>query len=821
MNEDITTGLQQWEDPHLCCLAYCRKLHITGVTADKHGEHDVDLRHEELWRKVQQSLGEGQVREYTVSRALRHSEVTTDWEMYLQKLSDDFVSDVKRQISQSLEKTLRGGGDLSTKQLVCEVQHHATLAKEVLGPDDERLSERFSRLFSRLQLYVKDPRQSCRPFVIHGQQGSELSVAMSTLASTVPNWLSASTPVTILRFIGTSTDSVDVQSLVASVRTQIQMAYGMDVLPASESLFSELTTFRAVLAHVSETGAHDKPLVLLIDGLEGLQPHSDTFEALWAVRHLPANVYLIMSVTVGSQKTGNSDTVNALLALITDSLLTYDITDGDFTRSENERSLSTGLSSTLDSMEADYGPLTVKYFATYVAVMNVGILDSELYDLLVTNDQILAEHDQVLFTPGIISILRHRLSNFLATRLIYGSLGFSWSKPEYRQMVAERYGVIVGGAMVEDVGGAKLGDQLSEESTNFTLTLHRSIVNLYQDVIQKSSDIGTDTSIEMDSDSQGEVRTTLDSLNHLKANRLFHHMHTLLPMEGLDQLKSHLIFNLDWLMTRLATSSVFHIINDVLTIYNLGQDMHRRSITTDSYEDIGILFEFLQLSSKALSINHLSFPVEVVTRLGSSSFVRKYSRVAELVSQSRRWLADTKFSLLVPLWPVWDRPGGRCRHVLDGVSHVVGTVDGGAAVVGYSRSGVTVWNAQTGLVRHHFVVRPEQPVSGVIAAHGGVFVIMSCYSHITETTELTVLSTETGLRLLSVSLRQQLEAVALSQDDQLFAVSALMRVDTKSNSKLMRSVVGIHMTGRDVVFQLPLVDVHAEGINIHCCHFCQ
>ena len=470
------------------------------------------------------------------------------------------------------------------------------------------------------------------------------------------------------------------------------------------------------------------------------------------------------------------------------------------------------LMSTLDIVEADYGPMLVKYFAAYTAVVNVGIVDSELFDLLVTNDDVMSERDGVLFTPGLVCILQHRLADFLASRLVYGRLGFAWSKPEYQQAVANRYEVIVNEVALEA--------QFSDKSTDFTLTLHQHVVHIYHDVTQNSSDLDANTSLEEDLDKENGVRTTLQTLgahNAIKANRLLQHLRMLLPVKGLKQLKSCVLFNVEWLMTRLATSPVTEIIDDVMLIYNLCQDMHQRhTITTGSFKDIAVLFEFLQLSSKALSVNYLTLPVEVISRLGSSSLVDKYPSVAELVSESRRWLANTKSKVLVPLWSIWDHPGGLRRHMLDGMSHVVGLIDNGDVVIGYVRHRVSIWSVQTGLMLQSFEVRSEQPVSGVIAAHHGAFVITSYYSHVTKMSELNVLSTETGLKLLSANFRQHFEAVALSTDDQLFVVSSVSRTETDSGSQQMRSILGINIISRDVVFQLPVDSIHCEGISNHC-----
>ena len=535
VDNDVTAGLLQRKNPRHHCLAYRRKLFTTDVTQPKKkvrpdgdSADRVGLRHEELWRNVQQHLGPSQAREYSVNGAPRHGELTADHETYLQRLSDDFVMDIQALISQRLAATQSAP---RSSRLVGEVLHHAALARKMLGADGDGLdserysgllrrlelgadgdgqdserysgllrrlelgadgdgqdSDRYSGLLRRLESFVKDPRQSCRPFVIHGPQSSHVSAAVSTVAAALPHWLSASRNVTVLRFIGTTTDSTDVRACVASVRAEVESSYGLEVSPALQSLHCELTALRAMLEHLSLSHAHTQPLFLLLDQVDALQPHRDALEALWAVRHLPSNIYLVMSV--GRQQTG---VVEPLLALITDPDLTYDISCDSTWRHLSADAVDM-LNPTLDTLEADLGPMIVKYFAAYVAVVDVGILDSELYDLLSTNDHVTAEHSHVSFSPGIVSILRHKLDHFLAARLVSGCAGFAWSRPEYRQAVAQRYHVTVGGA-----------DQLSD----FTVTVHEHVVQLYQDVTRKSSVAGASTSLSGDSDNEGDVRTTV------------------------------------------------------------------------------------------------------------------------------------------------------------------------------------------------------------------------------------------------------------------------------------------------------------------------
>jgi len=102
---------------------------------------------------------------------------------------------------------------------------------------------------------------------------------------------------------------------------------------------------------------------------------------------------------------------------------------------------------------------------------------------------------------------------------------------------------------------------------------------------------------------------------------------------------------------------------------------------------------------------------------------------------------------------------------------------------------------------------------------------------------LTVLSTETGLTLLSLRLARRLEALALSHDDHLLLASVYRPADCgdggggdgqlllssvygptgggggDGGGRMARMIIGINLTGRAVAFQIPVEDIHTEGMK--------
>jgi hypothetical protein len=840
VEEDFAMGVLQRRDPRNHCLCYrfdsqpaaaasADAAQVAAVPAKGKHQKGAAL----IWETASRYLGASNSK--VIATGKQDADVDGAAERaYLEKLSSEFVADVKAMIARGAAKVQQQTGQSrSVARVVREVQHHVGLQTKKLLHSSPTMEIDNNDLLKRIQAFVRDPHKSNKPFVLHGAAGSGKSTAMAAIGSALLDWFSREGAVVALRFLGTSSDASDVHSTVSSVASQIRLAYGVPQPPASvlsscDTLHGELVAFRQLLDQVSRSFAHTKPLFILLDGIDHLYPSHDALEALWAIRRLPPNVYMFLStISTGNRASDGAangprpDVLGALLALVTDEEMTFELRVAAAEASRFSSLDVPFLMELLDSLELEYGRNIVTLFCAYVSVTHVGITDAELCDLLPTHGDFAAELGTSLngrFVAAIVSELRHRLGDFLEDRLVNGVLSFGWSRGEHRGAVAARYGLIVNDAGIG--GGPGRGEHvedLSTEATNFTLMLHERIANEHLKrplrsslfVEQTSSDSAADGE---DDDDDWHRATTIDlnAENPLSLSRLWHHLRVLLPLEGLDHVGRCTLFNFPWLAARVASAPVHVVLNDVISVYRLASDMLRLSIIEDSVADVMALFECLQTAKKAIGADPRNLAVELVTRLGRAA--ASSTCVDVLVGEANRWLAETNFTTFVPSWPVWKRPGDALRHCMDGFSHTVGFVEGAEVAVTYGqKNGIGVWRLQTGSMLHRFDIRSEQSLDGVVSAHDSTYVITMFYSHIERRTELSVLNTETGIELFNMKFPREFETIALSDDDQLAAISS---VDPTGSDGVPRLILGIQVLSRDVVFRLPVVGgVHPDGIT--------
>jgi len=772
-----------------------------------------------LWETVCCYLGTGNWRSY-VATAHADGDRSTD-RAYLEKLSADFVADMKVLIGRSIAKV---GSDRQKSEhaVVREVRHHASLQSTKLASVSS--FDIHDGLLKRVRAFVRDPHQSSRPFVVHGVEGAGKSTAMAAIGDALCNWFPFEGAVVAMRFLGTSTDAADVHGTVASVVQQVRLAYGAPAPSASlvascDTLHGVLTAFRVLLDGISRSHAHTKPLFILLDGIDLLQPWHDALEVLWAVRRLPPNVYLLMSTTGSEKRSAKGpqsndscpDILGAMLALVTDAELTYEVSNDSGTDDRLASSIAgvDSLSQILDSLEMEFGRNVVTLFCAYLSIVNIGITDAEMSDLLSTNTDVVIDlriPPGSLFASALVAELRLRLDGYLENRLVHGLLGFGWSRNCFRKAVAARYGFIV----TDGIGAGSDGADLSAESTHLTLMLHESVANLHLKNCSDRSSLFVEDKSKSDSEDDHWnhcstiVHLTVD--NPLTLSRLSYHMRVLLPLEGLSRMNKCLFFNYQWLTSRLASAPFYVVLNDVFSTCKLAVDMHRLSLTDEPAQaDVATLYEFLQLAKKSICMNPRNLAIEIVTRLES---LESNPLFGNLIRDAKQWIVDQRnFASFVPMWPVWHSPGGTLRHCMYGPTHIIGLVDGGTIAVTYGgKNGLGVWRLQTGALLHQFSVRSEQPVSGIVSANDSTFVVTLFYSHIEQNTELCVLSTETGLQLLTMKFPVEIETLAISDDDQLLTLSSVDRSTRK------RTVIGVRVLSKEVEFRLPVDDVHTDGI---------
>lgn len=259
--QEISYGALKVPDAHEHVLCFLRT--IEGVPADSRagdyrdidptsGSVDLDSsdRLDDLKRRLRSRLGSN-VREYRAQ--WREHEPTGE---HLAKLADDARRDLRRQIENQL------GRLEAVDSLDREVAGHHRFARERRRLFIGRESE-LARIAA-----VLDAAGS-RSLEVIGPGGTGKSALMAEVARQARERNPAAVLVT--RFIGATAASVDRELLLDGVCREILREYGIQGAPPPVKWDELIEFFKGCLGHATR----DRPLVLLVDGLDQLMTPAD------------------------------------------------------------------------------------------------------------------------------------------------------------------------------------------------------------------------------------------------------------------------------------------------------------------------------------------------------------------------------------------------------------------------------------------------------------------------------------------------------------------------------------------------------------------
>ncbi|KAJ3238719.1 hypothetical protein HDU81_007299 [Chytriomyces hyalinus] len=236
-----------------------------------------------------------------------------------------FCDDVAKVLAESILKHYNHQAKLANKADLLEVEivRHNSIAKRYVQNFTGREGVR-----SEVSRFLNSGDATENVLILYGPAGIGKS---ALLAKTV---LDTSTPTskytTIFRFIGQTLDSSNINSTISSLCNQITRLYGVDDLRArisdeiealsnasdsasisvSEHLFEILEFWPPVSPNGLKMGLRmamalasaERPLLLVLDGLCGIETGSDPLNIDWLPATLPSNVKLIISALPVSKK---------------------------------------------------------------------------------------------------------------------------------------------------------------------------------------------------------------------------------------------------------------------------------------------------------------------------------------------------------------------------------------------------------------------------------------------------------------------------------------------------------------------------------------
>ena len=814
--------------------------------------------------RVHQHLGPTHCKSYYLrwSESAGHTwKPTPEVGKYLDNLCSDFVADCKHLILQGLDRV--GENKAVNLSVYSEVlyQSHLWASKSAFFHGQESL------LF-RIENFLQDPRRNMKPFVIYGPPGTGKTATMAHLAERLRASSTASC-VVVLRFLGTSAESSNIYSTVVGITTQICMAYGLRVPKMDlqmNTLYRALRTFRDTMEAVSLEQASARPLYILLDGIDQLQPMDESLRALWAICELPHNVHMIISTVEqagqvnlisafqkfvsgegasapmepltssdaknvlssalqSNQRKITSEQESKILAafeanpsllllkvLVNNALLVKSFGDVQLGSTEGIDGL---FKDYIQGLELKYGNQTVKKILSYISISGIGIHEKELLDLLVCDEEVMEEASRlyILHPDGVVGFppilwanIKNDLEDLVEEHNAFGVTVLGWNHSLYASKVAERFSVIYPG--IDE-------SKITTDGTTLTLGLHEYITNMYlhQDAECHSNVVSNWAIPETD---EPQTVTLLSPQpvnvhNVLKLQKLPLHFFVLIPIEGLERLIQVIFGSLQWLKTKLKAVSVQSVLHDLSPVITLSKHFLEAGVIEDHvlHCDLQIILEFLQLAQSALINNPDSIVQEILARL--PDLTDRCPTIASLVSQAHQWVAQSKDPQLVPVYPCLPQPNNPLRHTFDNPTHVVGFLKKKNLGVLFSqRSSVDIWKLDTGELLHRFPMNPEQSVDSVIPMNNEEYVIIAHYSHLKHVMELGVWGIETGIQVLASTFDYRFEAVALDPSDSQLMVSTVLEQEREGGQRVL---LGVNIHTRDVLTNIIVEDIHREGIS--------
>ncbi|KAH3887306.1 hypothetical protein DPMN_011322 [Dreissena polymorpha] len=202
---------------------------------------------------------------------------------YLKQMTEDFVSRMRDVISLAITRHRQ-----IDDPLVEEVVEHAQFCQKKCDSFHGR---------EDLRKYIGDyvAGMSNEPLVLHGDSGSGKTSVLAMAARSSAAW-ARKNAVVVVRFIGTTPSSSNLMGLLASITQQIRRAYHVD-----QNVSMDLRQLVDEFALSLFLPTVERPLVLILDSLDMLDPSHNARQLQWLPIRLRPNVKVILSTLTDAQ----------------------------------------------------------------------------------------------------------------------------------------------------------------------------------------------------------------------------------------------------------------------------------------------------------------------------------------------------------------------------------------------------------------------------------------------------------------------------------------------------------------------------------------
>ena len=580
----------------------------------------------------------------------------------------------------------------------------------------------------------------------------------------VHSWFPNSKILTLVRFLGTTPKSSQLQTTLQSICKQIAVAYDRkDMLVCPVEFSSLVAHFHKCLT----LGSSEKPLILFLDSLDQLSATNHAHKVSWLPVNPPPGCHIVVSTVtnmynilanlekrvsrdnivkldllgdelgleiVTSWLTENGRTltpkqlvkVSAAITKCSLPLYVKLIYDQVYMWRSYEAEINLDLSTSVrqvinklfERLERKHGHTLVKHALGYITSSISGLSETELEDILSIDDIVLADVFQyhvppVRRIPSILWIrIRHDMSSYLVTREADGTEVVHWYHRQFIEAAMDRY--------------------ISNQSESFNKYIHTTVSEFFQGTWHgkrkpfvytpyQMKKLGLD-SMESEEDRRVASQPLLFELstpkryNLRKLNNLPFHLANA-GFEHRELLKDICLFNYEWLHAKLVTSGIHSVLSD---LDMLKQDHECHTLRTA-----------LNLARSTLSQNPDTLGLEISGRLIHQ---RKDRNIQRLVEDC--FVQGSLHNGLVVKQQCYNAPGGALRYYLEHPDHHVQdlvmflSATGSSLCVVSITNNIVVWDLTNGEIEKEVRCLPELSHSlNVLSVYPGRVVLTGCYQH--------------------------------------------------------------------------------------------
>ncbi|XP_033747679.1 NACHT domain- and WD repeat-containing protein 1-like [Pecten maximus] len=639
---------------------------------------------------------------------------------YLKQMSEDFVQKMITMVTKGIEERSPSN---SSDPLETECLQHISFCQEKCKNFHGR-----EVTLEAIKLYLSSADQ--KPLVVHGQSGCGKTSIMAKLAALVPSHCKNNPfkPAVIIRFIGTTPDSSNIRSLLTSIIQQIYTLYNVH-FSIPEDIKLLVRKFKSALNLAKDV----RPLVILLDSLDQLDLTNNGRSLNWIPRSLPANVKIIVStledetyecfpalqqkikqpanfvpvpildkedvnsivsswlsassrtLTIGQRETLTNafDTcpIPLFLKLSFDQACKWN----SFSSPDEVRLQSTirdSIDLLFSQLEVKHGKILVSDALGYLTAATNGLSEAELEDILSCDDDVLNDV-YVYWTPPIRRLpplllvrLRTDLQEYIVERGADDVRVFYWYHRQFIEAARARY------------CGVEVIQNLHQGLADF-------FIGKWSNGNKKPCTDRLGNSGLEDRHSSAQPLRHGDKYNLRKLNNLPLH---LTMARNLGELKEQCLLCLDFLQTRLLSSSMRNVMSDIqLALQEFPDDYA-----------INMLHDCLQLSKQALVYDVHQLDLQLRDRLGGDQD-EGLKRLCEQCNHISR-------PHLLPDQDILTKPGGQLVYLLsDHSAEVTGldiSMDGKTIVTcaADEEHSVKMWNLEDGTLIKSFNKLGRTPI---------------------------------------------------------------------------------------------------------------